>query len=1036
MLPASPLLQLVPCRVATALGRIRGEIWREVARLTDIRATVPAPAHRTFADASREPLAPVAVPQHWGKLWDQRWFRLAVPPALARRGDLYLSWDDQAEATLYLDGAPYYGFDVAHRQAPLPRDRRELWVEAVVCQTAIWHPAATGLDPEGSRFAGARLLERDEDHWGLYHDVQALDEVAREELRVHFGADLAKFGGFGQRPVLHNVSPLLRRVLRALDEAIDAYETKGVDAARRRLARAYRELPAAATGADALLTGHAHIDLVWLWPEKVGEFKAVHTFATANRLLECYPEYRFGYSQPASYEAVGRRAPALLDAVRKRIHEKRWDATGAAEVESDTLLACGEALGRSLLIGQRRFAELRGEPSRLLWLPDVFGYTPCLPQLMRETGVDYFYTTKLSWCALTRFPYSSFVWRGHDGSEVVSHITHEGGYNQEATAGQLRAGELAHRQSDVHPEFIAPTGFGDGGGGTTEEMCERARRFANLAGVPRARWGNLEPFFDRLGAIRGQLPTYQGELYLEYHRGTYTTHGDVKAAMRRAERALQVHEAARCALGGGPLDERAWQRVVFAQFHDYIPGSSIHEVYDQGKAELAAVAAAARAAAGRELGEGEGKGGAPALFNPLPRPRTVVLGVAAKGGAVEAVHLPPLAGAPLAELPRVAGLAPVRAMLRRLDNGRVRAELDTLGRVSRLVVDGRELALRAPLGELMIYPDRPSMFESWDIDRSALSLGEPVRAKARIVLEHADAARATLACTRSLGAAGEATIRYTLEAGASCLRVEVDLTWRREEALLKILFPTAYAGRQARYGAPFGSVLRSQVPGELADEAKWEVPASRWAAVCDETEGEGLFVVTEAKYGFSCRDGVLGLSLLRSAAITCEGADSHGKTSHPESLRRTRAAAKFSDLGRQVVALAIGRHDAAAPREEQAPALADTLFTEPLEYRGGAVAAALLAVEGGDSLHPVWAKPADVLPGVAAKRGAGAWVLRLNEVLGRRGRAKVRLAPGWRARRVNLLEQPEAAPGVRATKDGATVDYTPYALISLLIERA
>ena len=1035
MFPSNPLLQLVPCRVAHAIRHVQSKIWLQVARLEGIRATAGAPAHRDLATARREKLEPVTVPIHWGKLWDQRWFCLSVPAELARRDDLYLAWDDQSEATLYLDGVPHYGLDPAHKHAPLPRGARELWIESVVCQTGVWHPAATGLDAAGSHLQGARLVTRDEAHWQLYHDMIALEGLMRAELKAHYGVDTEKFEGFGQRPLLSNVTPLLRRVLRALDEAIDAYEIGGVEAARKRLARAYRELPSSPTSTRALLTGHAHIDLVWLWPENVGEFKAVHTFATANRLMDKYPEFKFGYSQPVSYEAVGRRAPELLVATKKRIREKRWDATGATEVESDTLLACGEALARSFLIGQRRFTELRGSPSRLLWLPDVFGYTPCLPQLMRETGVEYFYTTKLSWCGLTRFPYSSFIWRGHDGSEVVSHITHENGYNQEAKADQLRMGELSHRQSDVHHEFLVPTGYGDGGGGATEEMCERARRYANLAGVPRTEWGNIEPFFDRLGAIRDQLPAYQGELYLEYHRGTFTTHGEVKANMRAAECALQVHEAVRCATGGGPLDEQPWRRVVFAQFHDFIPGSSIHEVYAQGNPELAGIAKTALANAAAELsvagaskrvGNAQPNNASPALFNPLPRARVLVVGTT-RDGQVDAVALPPLGGAPLANLPRVTGLKPVRATAKRLVNERVTAEFDAQGRVSTLVVDGREIALSAPLGELVIYPDNPVMFEAWDIDRSALSLGEPVRTKAKIVVEHADAARATIACTRSLGSAGEITVRYTLEAGATCLRIDVELDWRREKTLLKMLFPTAYAARNTRYGAPFGSVLRSQVPGELADEAKWEVPASRWAAVTDETESDGLFVVTQAKYGFACRDGTLGLSLVRSAKITAEGDVGNG--SHPTSLRRTHAPSPYSDIGKHRIALAIGRHDAAAPREEQASALADTLFASPISYQSTAtLTAGLDAIEGGETLQPVWAKPAD--------SGKGAWVLRLNETLGRRGRARVRLADGWRAQRVNLLEKPVAG-GVRTTKDGVVeVNYTPYALISLLIDRA
>jgi alpha-mannosidase len=1020
MLPATPLLQLVPARVKRALDRLRGQIWTPLAELP-IDAAPPTVEHRPWSAARRARFAPVrSLPHHWGKLWDQRWFRLRVLPALARREGLFLHWRDQAEATVHLAGRPHYGIDVAHPYAPLPRATREVWIEAVVCQTGLWHPAATGIDSAGSRLEGAALVARDDTAWGAYHDLLALDELMRDELRVHFGEDAGKFGAIGTRPVIAAVSPLLRRLLRALDEAVDALDSDGPAALRRSLVRTYRSLPAAPTSLHAVLTGHAHIDLVWLWPERVGDFKAVHTFATADRLMERYPEFRFGYSQPASYEAAFGRAPALAPIVRRRLRQSRWEAVGATEVESDTLLACGEALARSFIIGQRRFAALRGSPSRLLWLPDVFGYAPCLPQIMRQTGVDFFYTTKLTWSAVTRFPHSSFVWRGHDGSEVVAHITHDLGYNQEATAAQLRRGELAHRQSDVHDEFLAPTGFGDGGGGPTEEMCERARRFANLAGVPRARWGRIEDFFERLAARRDRLPVHQGELYLEYHRGTFTTHGDIKAAFRAGEVALQTHEAVRCVRGGRPLDETAWRRLVYAQFHDYIPGSSIHEVYDEARTELTGLARDARAAAARELGTARGQ---PALFNPLPRPRLVVLGPTRHGG-VEAAQLPPLAGAPLTALDRLLGLEPVHSRPDHLANGRLVAAFDALGRVKQLAVDGRPLALRAPLGELVVYPDHPHAFDAWDIDRQTLALSQPVRTPATLTLAESGPARAVLAVTRSLGAAGHVTLRWILEAGATALRVELDLDWRRPQALLKLLFPTAYAGRFARYGCPFGSVLRPQVPGTAADEAMWEVPASRWAAVMDEGERDGLFVVTENKYGFAVRDGCLGMSLVRSAAITAGGAESHGTRSHPATLRRTHPASPYADIGCHRIALAIGRYDAGARRDEQPAALADLLFTPPIAYDGreiAAGAAGFLGLEGGESLQPVWARPL----------GRGRWVLRLNETLGQRGRARLRLAPGWSAEAVDLLERP--CPGVLR---GDRISYGPYALLGVRLSRA
>jgi alpha-mannosidase len=621
----------------------------------------------------------------------------------------------------------------------------------------------------------------------------------------------------------------------------------------------------------------------------------------------------------------------------------------------------------------------------------VFGYTACLPQILRQVGVDYFFTTKLTWCSVNRFPYSSFRWQGHDGSEVIAHVTQDFGYNGTTSVGELRAGALAYRQSDVHTQFLAPTGFGDGGGGVTEAMCERARRLSDLAGVPRTRWGKIEDFFAGLEPVRAQLPAWRGELYLEYHRGVMTTHSHAKDAFRGLERALQTHEAVRCAQGGEPLDRHPWERLVFAQFHDYIPGSSIHEVYDEGVAEMRALAGEALAQAAAELGHD----GPEALFNPLPVARTVVT----ERGPV---RLAPLAGAPLAELAPVAA-EPVRTAPDLLDNGLVRARFDGVGRIVELTVHGQSVAVAAPLGELVVYPDHPHAYPAWDIDRSTLANGVPVTSPTTMVV----AAPGVLRCDQALGASSRVSIRYLLEPASPVLRIEYDLDWHDEDTLLKVRFPTAYDGVNARFGHPFGSVLRGQQPGRERDEAQWEVCASRWAAVADDTERDGLMLITEAKYGFTCRQGDLQLSLVRSAYITNE--DWH------KPIRRTHAEHRVSDIGRHRIRIAVGRYRVDAPREELPATLADTLFTPPLTYRGAALASPLLGLEGGASLVPCWAQPAR----------DGAWVLRLHETLGRREVAQVRLAPGWQAQAVELSGRPT----------GQTLDnglsFGPYSLLSL-----
>ncbi|MFZ4778583.1 MAG: alpha-mannosidase, partial [Terrimicrobiaceae bacterium] len=466
MYPPNPFLQLVPARIQAVIERLRLQLWSTGAVDPGIFASAPQAAHVGFGEAQKLDLSPIRkFPHYYGKLWDQRWFRLDLPAGPGKR---FLRWNDQSEATLFVDGRAHYGFDVAHRYAPLPKGARQVWIESVVSQTAVWHPEARGIDPKGSCLEGALLVTRNEEAWDVFHDFLVLDDLMRAELRGAFSGRDTEFYTIGTRPALAVVPPLLRRLLRYLDDAANALDSGGLAAAKTLLNRAFRELPGSGLSPAALATGHAHIDLVWLWPERVGEFKAVHTFATANRLMDEYPEFQFAYSQPASYEAVKRRCPDIWDAAQKRIKEGRWEAQGAMEVESDTQLACGEALARSFLVGQQGFQALTGKPSSILWLPDVFGYSGCLPQLMRETGVESFFTTKLTWNAINSFPYSSFIWAGSDGSEVVSHICQNNGYNQVASALELRTGAAAHRQCDVHPEFLAPTGYGDGGGGVTE----------------------------------------------------------------------------------------------------------------------------------------------------------------------------------------------------------------------------------------------------------------------------------------------------------------------------------------------------------------------------------------------------------------------------------------------------------------------------------------------------------------------------------------------------------------------------------------
>lgn len=969
MLPRNHLSQLVPARVGEAMRRAHARIWQPLpSEGIRVEQSRPSLTFRNASELTDADFAPVSDDSfHWGPKYAQSWFRVTLPPS-NDGATRYLRWNDQGEATAYIDGVPYSGLDLAHPQIPLPADATQLLIESVCIRSAIWLTGiADKLDDAGSRYSPPQLLRRDDTAWSVYHDLKVLLELIEAEFREYepHGSGLPKTL---TDPVRYSqpafrASPLYRRLCDRVERAIDVFDRDGLEAFSDELKKLYSEFPASPDALKIVLTGHAHIDLVWLWPERVGEAKAVHSWSTQVRLLEQYPEFRFGYSQPASYEAVGRRSPELLEKVKHLIAARKWDATGAAYVEGDTQMPCGEAILRCLRIGQEEFKKLRGSPAEVFWLPDVFGYNGCMPQLLRAVGVKGFFTSKLSWSTVNRFPHTSFRWKGPDGAEINAHINLIHDYNEWVDVKRLREDALHHQQSAVHPEVLVPTGYGDGGGGPTEEMLERARRVANLAGMPRVEWGNIEPFFNRLDAVKEELPAVTGELMLELHRGVFTTHGALKAAFRALERALQTLEAAHVVRGLGPIDLHYWKRAAFSHFHDYIPGSSIWEVYAEAIPELVGLAAKAgaetRAALANDQGEADG------WFNPLPLPRTWIDGDTC-------YELPPLSGAPKAAL-AVKRVATPSASATGLLSDRVLATFDAEGSLTALVVDGTPVAVQSH--RLFAYPDQPATFDAWDVDRSSLANPLPARLVGGPVAK-SEGFEASLTFEYEIARSSRAKVIYHVKAAEPVLRVRYEVEWNDPLHWLKAVVSTDYRGREARFGSPFGSQLRSQWAGYSREEAQWEVCGSRWATLTDDAQHEGVSVITEAKYGFTARDGLIGVSLLRSALVT--EADDHAN------IRVTPNRPKHSDLGRHIIELALGRYASDLPATEQPAALADLLYT-PCFPCGRTVSAGLVALDGTASAIPAWAEPLT----------DGAWALRIHETLGRRGRLAITPAAGW-----------------------------------------
>jgi len=978
----TPLPQLIKRRIEWVRNQVQSRQWAAVSKL-DVEV---GPLNSEFTSvhvARKQKYKPIRPGDYFCKrppsrdvtpfYWKQRWFRVKVPtPKAGEKGKRHLYWLANGETTIYYRDKPWGGLDACHGTCLLPDSAGTLLLNCGTWQTGVWGNPILPLDEIGLQFVEASLRVRDEVAWQTYLDLDVLcqwvDAIFDEEGVAKAGVTEL------EKPPIGKCKPVLRRMLKELDDAMDEYDRHGIEKLASSLKRVYRRFKAEPGNLNVSYVGHAHLDLVWLWPERATYQKAIHTFATMANLMRRYPEFVFSMSQPVLMDHIRKAEPEQHREIMALLREKQWEATGGLMVESDTHMPVGEGLARALIYGQERFRELRGTFTSTVWIPDVFGYSQCLPQVFSLGGIKYFYTQKMTWSAITRFPHNSFIWKGPDGSSIVTHLANTTYISEVRIAEALQA-EAEYRQSDVHDEVLVGAGFGDGGGGVTEEHIERARRMKDLARVPRVSFSSAEDFFDRLGQVKDDLPVYRGELYMEYHRGTYTTQSDFKYYFRRCEKALQAREAVRVMMGMGPLGGEQWLRYIFAQFHDAIPGSSIREVYEEMVPELTKLSETQYAEARREWRSG--KSGSHGLFNPtmisrtelveLPLPKASARELVDREGSRvpyqivgKGVNSKTLACVTLRGLESRAvrfvkggGATPekndmVKVTSRSLDNGLVNAGFDADGQLKSLRIKGRDMGLEKAAG-FDLYIDNPADYDAWDIDHSANWLGERVAAPLKLKVLEQGPLRSVLHGSSRVGAMSTIEVDYILESESPYLKVEVCVNWHEDHKLLRYTVPTGFKGADARYGCAFGSVGRSQLAGRQAEEAQWEVPGSRWMSALD-GRGEGLSIVSEAKYGFRCKDGVASVSLLRSPL----------------------APDPVADRGTHRIRFALGMHrDATEDGNPSTAAAAESLYTPFLVLRGAEQLEPPFSISRLGGVVPSWVMPSRTLE--------NAYVIRMHE---------------------------------------------------------
>ncbi|KUN03308.1 alpha-mannosidase [Streptomyces yokosukanensis] len=842
-----------------------------------------------FAQAADAPYTPFATGTPWGPPWGTTWFRMRgrVPAEWAGRRvesviDLGFVGDwpgNQAEALVHrTDGTPLKAVNPLNQYVPVAHPATggevvEYLVEAAsnpdILANGFAGPTPLG-DPRtaGDRplytFRRADLAVLDEQVWHLDLDLQVLGELM---------------------PELGEHEPRRHEILHALDRAMDLLDLDDVPGSAPAVRDALRPVLARPAHASAHIVsgvGHAHIDTAWLWPIRETKRKASRTFSNATALADEYEEFVFACSQAQQYEWVRDGHPEVWERIKKSVAKGQWAPVGGMWVEADGNLPGGEALARQLVHGKRFFMDHFGVETKGVWLPDSFGYTAAYPQLARLAGNEWFLTQKISWNQTNAFPHHTFWWEGIDGTRIFTHFPPIDTYNARFSGSEMACAVHNYAEKGGGTRSLAPFGWGDGGGGPTREIMERARRLKDLEGSAKVEIEHPDAFFAKARAEYPDAPVWVGELYLELHRATYTTQARTKQGNRRCEHLLREAElwATTAALHAPdyayPYEklDRLWKTVLLHQFHDILPGSSIAWVHREAEAEYARVAGELR-----ELTRGAvaalGTGG-PRVFNTSPRERAEV--VRTPEGAPVYVRVPANGSAPLApaEPPH-----PVAVGGRILDNGIVRVQLADDGTLSSVqdLRAGREV-LAGPGNLLRLHTDLPNYWDAWDIDKHYRNrYTDLLEADAVGVVEEGPLVGA-IRVVRSFGKGSRITQTIIVRAGSARIDVETDIDWHETEKILKAGFPVDLRAPHSSAEIQFGHVQRPTHTNTTWEEARFEVSGHRWVHIAE--PGYGVAVVNDSTYGHDVtrtvrEDGgtttTVRLSLVRAPRVPDPEAD-------------------------------------------------------------------------------------------------------------------------------------------------------------------
>jgi alpha-mannosidase len=845
-----------------ALRQIGERVYTPVCQL-DIRAWC-TPEPMPYAERRHGEERHLRVGDKWGGLFDCAWFNFTgTVPGEAAGKTIVLLLDVNGEMCVYDEqGVPvrglttvasHYDFSLGkpgkHVLPLLERarggERVDVWADAG-CNDLFGNLQGNGT------VAQADVAICHDETRALYYDYEVLLDFIQ---------------------VLSEDSARYQQILTALNDAV--HLLLGPDPDRATRARQALASVLAQRGGDPSLQvsaiGHAHMDLAWLWPIRETIRKGARTFATALELMDRYPDYVFGASQPQLFLWIKEHYPALYARIAQKVREGRIEPQGAMWVEADTNISGGEALVRQVLHGKRFFRDEFGVDVDYLWLPDVFGYSAALPQILKKAGVDCFFTQKISWNLINKFPHHSFHWQGVDGTAVLAHMFPEDTYNSPAAPRSLHKIETNYREKGVSHHCLMLFGIGDGGGGPGAEHLERLARLKNLAGLHPVTQEPVGEFIPKWSAEANRFPTWVGELYLERHQGTLTTEGRTKWYNRRMELALREWEwasvLARLKCGTlYPADRLLdiWREVLLYQFHDILPGSSIKRVYDESLARYEVLLHEAQDGIADRLARlGE-------QINTVEMARPVVVHNTlswqrsewVRGGERWLRVSVPSMGYTVVDAAEDTGDVPaVTATETCLENDVLRvtfAEDGSILSVYDKETEREAIAKGCTANRLAVYADHGDV---WDFPMDYAE-AEPRVMQLVSTAPRVDGPRAMLEQVYRLGHS-ELVQQIVLAAGSRRIDFRTRVRWREAASMLRTSFPVAVHAEEATFEIQYGHVRRPTHRNTTWDLARDEVAAHKWVDLSQRDYGVAL--LNDSKYGHKVKGNVLDLNLLRSA---------------------------------------------------------------------------------------------------------------------------------------------------------------------------